>query len=197
MCIRDRDPGLRFARLEAASLFEAGAAALDGAVAAYLRTRGVLMTACPLTGTAGERAYLLQSMVATYRHGARIGEMVKADLSGASTDLWTPGTILYNGSVSVTSSGTAFQVGAVASGKTLYGGIHVLSGSGSLTARIQSDDNGGFSSATTQITFTAITGTTYEWAMPVAGPVTDDWWRANFTVSSGGPFTVVLSMGIL
>jgi hypothetical protein len=190
------DPGLSFAQFEAASLWEAGAGKIDAVAAALQRASDSLITWCPQTGTAGERAYLLRAMESSYRHGAQVGQMLKADLSAKCSSIVRQGYVLFNGSVSATSSGTAFQLGAVTGSQFLYTWIHVLSGAGSLTARVQSDTS-GFPSATTQKTFTAIAAATSEYLTPLAGAITDDYWRADFTVASGGPFAVVIGMAIL
>lgn len=193
---RTEDPGLAFARLEASSLWEAGTGAIDDVVDAYRRVKDVLITFCPVNGAAGERAFLLPAMEASYRAGAPVGQMDRADLSARASSRWVPGYVLYNGTVAGTGAGASTVMGAVPSGSKLYGGIHVVSGAGSLTARIQSD-TAGFGSPITQITFSAIAGITYEWVTPVAGPITDPEWRADFTLASGGPFTVVVVAGIL
>jgi hypothetical protein len=64
---------------------------------------------------------------------------------------------------------------------------------------VQSDDASGFPSATNRITFTQATGFTAEYATPVAGAITDDWWRVNFTIggTASPNFTFICVIGIL
>lgn len=198
---RTEDPGLTFAQLEAASLFEAGSNALDDRAAAEVRVKDVPILFCPQTGTQGERAYLLQGIESRYRHGARVGEMLKADFSARCSSLWVPGTILKNGTQSGTGNGTAFNVGAVAAGKTLRAMLQVVAGTfGDITVKVQSDDAEGFGSATDRITFDVAVGlgVTFGGAQvkSVAGSITDTWWRMNVSALTSGPFTVVLAIGI-
>lgn len=195
---RTEDPGHTFAQLESSSLFEAGSGKIDTVAAGLARASDTLITFCPLTGTAGERAYLLRGITTQYRSGARVGEMLRADLSARCSANWLPGYVLFNGSFSATGSGSAFQLGAVASGKSLYAWLHVLSGTfGSITLKVQSDDNSGFTSATDRITFSAATAVGVQYATPVAGAITDDWWRVNCSALTTGPMSVVIGMAIL
>lgn len=196
---KTEDPGLSFAQIEAASLWEAGLAAgsIDDRFAAELRLADVPILFCPLTGAEGERAYLLSAFASQYRAGAKIGEMLKADFSAKCSSLWVAGTILKNGSQSGTGNGTAFQVGAVPAGKSLYAHLHVISGTfGSITVKVQSDDAIGFPSATDRVTFGAAAAVGAEIAVAVPGPITDDYWRMNVSALTSGPMTIVLAIGI-
>lgn len=98
----------------------------------------------------------------------------------------------------VTSTGTStgIQFGTVASGQSLWAALHIV-GVDTLTSfdlTIESDDNSGFTSATTRITFTQATGLTAEWSS-VAGAITDDWWRVNYTLV-GTSVTPIVAVGI-
>ena len=65
-----------------------------------------------------------------------------------------------------------------------------------ITARIESDDNSGFTSATTRATFTAATAISGE-TIRALGAFTDTWWRAAWTISGSSPsFLAMISMGI-
>ena len=85
-----------------------------------------------------------------------------------------------------TDSGTKFNVGAVTSTQYLYAGLHVIGYQGTsptLDMRIQSDANGSAGGETTRITFTQVAGATSgQYATRVAGPITDAWWRADWTI---------------
>ena len=112
------------------------------------------------------------------------------------TSLHPPGTAR-----TATGNGTAVQVGAVASGRQMYAALHVLSVSGTatptLTVKVQSDTV-GFGSATDQITFTAATAVGGQISR-VAGPITDDYWRASWTISGTNPsflFVVVVGTAV-
>jgi hypothetical protein len=105
------------------------------------------------------------------------------------------GNNLVYGSKTVTGSGTARQLGAVLSTQRLYAALHVYSFVGtSLTMRLQSDNGVGMGTPVAQITFGALAAAGSEWA-EVAGPITDDWWRADWTFS-GTSFAAILLVGI-
>ena len=82
----------------------------------------------------------------------------------------------------------------------MFAALHVLSASGTsptLDVVLQSDDNSGFSSAVSRITFTQATGITSQWST-LAGAQTDDYWRASYTIggSATPTFTFALVIGI-
>ena len=97
-------------------------------------------------------------------------------------------------------TGTAVAFTAPTATQSLYASFHVLSvtGTGTLTLKVQTDDNGSFTSATDRITFTAATtGNTAQWSS-VAGAITDDWWRITYTISGTGPaFAFAVTAGVL
>lgn len=99
-----------------------------------------------------------------------------------------------------TGSGTALQLGAVTTGKYMYANLHVLSISGTatptITVDVQSDDNSGFTSATTRGSFAARTVVGGE-SIRIAAPIADDWWRVSWTISGTNPsFLFLASLGI-
>jgi hypothetical protein len=94
-----------------------------------------------------------------------------------------PGTTTRNAG----GNGTGLNVmGAVSATQYLYGALHVvaISGGGTLTVSIQSDII-GWPSPVSRITFTAATTVTYQFATRVAGPITDTYWRALWTLTAG------------
>lgn len=100
-----------------------------------------------------------------------------------------------------TGSGTAINLGAVATGRHIYCNLHVLSVSGTatptITVTVQSDDAEGFPSSTTRGTFGAKTLAGEHEAMRIAGPITDTWWRVGWTITGTNPsFLFLVSLGI-
>jgi hypothetical protein len=93
-------------------------------------------------------------------------------------------------------SGTAYQLGAVPAGKKLYAALHVfkVAAGGSVVFKVQSDIV-GFASPTDVLTFTAATDRTEQW-LELAGPTTDDYFRANYTRTGGTDFKAALVFGI-
>ncbi len=156
---------------------------------------------CPVSANAGEIAYVANMLRSHYQLGGAEGDVNMFELSGSTTGVVARGVSLHPPGTARTStgSGTAVQSGAVVAGKRLYANLHVLSASGttpSLTVKVQSDDNSGFSSATDRITFTAATDRSSQ-VGSVAGAITDDYWRVNYTISGTSPsFLFVVTIGI-
>lgn len=104
-------------------------------------------------------------------------------------------------SLTATHTSTGSQLGALTATQRLLATLHVFSitGTGSWTLTIQSDDNSGFLSPTTRITFTTVDDT-QDPAMEikqVAGAIADDWWRAVLTETSGtSTISVAVTIGI-
>lgn len=156
-------------------------ASADGSVA-YL-TRGVVLGYTPLEGAPGALAM-----------GRLAGR--------SSTGPVVRGQLIHPASASRTASSTGAgqQHGAVASGKSLYAALHVISVAGStptLDVKVQSDDNSGFTTPTDRITFAQKTARSYEWSS-VAGAITDDYWRVSYTIGGTGPsFSFAVTIGIV
>ena len=174
-------------------------------------------TLYPLLGTAnvpksivtnsadGSAAYLLQSIPLTYTPiTGSVGELAMGSISGSSsTGPVIRGKLLHPSNVSRTSSstGTGRQLGAVSATQSMYACLHVLSASGTsptLDVILQSDDNAGFTSPTSRITFTQATGRTSQFSS-VAGAITDDYWRISYTIGGTGTptFAFAVTAGII
>jgi hypothetical protein len=67
-----------------------------------------------------------------------------------------------------------------------------------LDVTVQSDDAEGFASPTTRLTFTQKSAIGAEFITPVAGPITDTWWRVSWAIGGTTPtFGIVACVGIL
>lgn len=152
---------------------------------------------CGMIETEGETAHFMRHMTTEYTFPeGSVGDLAKFRLNSVGSD-GQYGQIrgkLFKeyGSGAATSStgaiGTGIQLGAVAADQFLYGALHLFGTAGSsITVIVQSDDNSGFSSATTRATFNggAITTAGGFWLTPVAGAITDDYWRLNVSAISG------------
>jgi len=174
----------------------------EGLTFAGLGAAGLPVTIAPGTGAAGETAYILNAMRASYAPGAQIGELKRYSFSAmASGQRNVRGTVIHNATVTTTGTGTGYQVGAVAAGKSLYAVLHVITVSGSsptLDVVVESDDNGSFTSATTRVTFAQLGVVGSEYATPVAGAITDDYWRVSYTIGGTGTptFAFIVTIGI-
>lgn len=156
------------------------------------------------TGTDGGSGMIFRSMTQSRQPlSGSVGDMAAANLSlaGKSGDPLVSGTVLHDTSSAetATGTGTARQVGAVASGESVYAALQVVAASGTsptLDVTVQSDDASGFASPTTRLTFTQQTSTGAEW-QSAAGAITDDWWRVSFTIGGTSPsFTFGVVLGI-
>ena len=180
-----------------------GGASNDAVVWTRVGTADVPVSVGPVAGAAGEAAYLFLAEHRNFTPAGGVGELLRYTSEARGTGPLISGDFLFNGTETATDDGTAFQLGAVAAGKTLYAALHVISASAgdTLDVTIQSDSVEGFGGTPeTQITFTQITGGTEasEWKT-VVGAITDTWYRARWTVAGNGSesFQFVVTMGIL
>ena len=162
-------------------------------------TAGALFSATGMTGALGDIVYFAEVNVSGVTPGANHGEVFKFSLDMVPrTDLFR-GTLMENQAVTVTGDGTIRELVAVAAGQRLVGQIHVVAASGSsptLDVLIQSDDLVGFGTPLTRLTFPQFTAVGANQQI-LAGPVTDTFYRATFTVGGGSPsFTVFISLAI-
>ena len=179
-----------------------GIADTDAPISALLGLDGKIISVAPVSVTAGQPAYSMKTYLGEYRIGAAVGELHAFTLNAnASGEVSIKGTIMEASAKASTAAGTARQLGAVAADKKVYGVMHVTAVSGTsptLDLVIQSDDAEGMGSPTTRLTFAQATAASAQWLTPVAGPITDDWWRASWTVggSAGPSFTILVIVAI-
>lgn len=194
--------GLGPASVSASGQWEAGdTTKVDDGMWSALGSVGAV-SVYPDTANAGDLAWFTNALTSKYSLGGAVGDVApwSASLSGAyplvrGLGLHPPGTAR-----TATGTGTAVLGTAVTSTQYLYAALHVLSvsgtGSPTITVKIQSDDNSGFTSATDQISFTAATAVTGE-VKRVAGAITDTYFRASWTISGSSPsFLFAVSAGV-
>ena len=151
------------------------------------------------TGIDGEVAYFGAAFQGDFARNGSVGDALKWTLGGASTDRLVRGTVMHTkASRAATGNGTGFQLGALTAAQSLYAALHVFSAPGtSLIVTVQSDDNSGFTSATTRITFATVTTTIAAELKSVAGAITDGWWRIVYTITGTGPYVFAAAAGII
>lgn len=137
----------------------------------------------------GDTAVFGRGLTTNLTRGAQVGQVapISGTITGSHPQGMVEGILLApKATISSGDSSTGVQHGAIASGESGYASLHVfeVTGGGTLTVKVQSDDNSGFSSATDRITFTDATDVTSEWGS-VAGAVTDDYWRVNWAITAG------------
>lgn len=161
----------------------------------------VFQVAAP--GDDGTAGYAFRSMAASHQPlGGSVGEMAADSLSlvGKSGAPLVRGTILHPSTARTsTGTGTGRELGAVAADEKVYGALNVVAASGSsptLDVVVESDDNSGFTSATTRLTFSQQTGVGADW-QSAAGAITDTHWRVSYTIGGSSPsFTFQCLVGI-
>jgi hypothetical protein len=195
--------GLTSAEISGGGQWEAGdPSKVDDASWSQLGGTGPWSISANNSASVGDLAYLTNAMRSEYTLGEAVGEV--APWTGTAKSSWPvargqfahpPGTAR-----TATGTGTALNLGAVTAGKRLYAALHVLSVSGttpSITARVESDDNSGFSSATTRLTFDAATAVGGQILRTDGTAITDTWWRVAWTISGTTPsFLFVAALGI-
>jgi hypothetical protein len=196
-------PGLLTTKMSGAGFVNFGPNLSEEFLSSKLGLLDVPLSLATPTGADGDTAWSLMAALASFvpLQGSA-GDMLKFNIEAMATSYeLVRGIIVKNGTVSSAGSGTAFNQGLVGSGQQLFATLHVLaiSGGGTWTFKIQSDDAQGFPSATDRITFSAVTVKGSQWAVPVNGPIaTDTWWRANWSVAGGGgnsiTFVIVLAI---
>jgi hypothetical protein len=198
---RNGIPGLVRVSFDHQGHFAADATAADGsddAMAAKIATANVPMMVCPTTGAAGALAYFVPQMAAKYSWGGSVGDINAFTVTGAGTGCKIiRGYMMATGSKTTTGDGTAYELGDVGATQHLYAQLHVFSVSGTdptLDVIVTSDDAEGFADPTTRITFTQATAATAQWATPIAGEITDDWWRVTYTI--GGTETPTFNFAV-
>lgn len=175
---------------------------IDDLINSYLGVGGKLLTIAPLTGAQGELCFNIPAMIGEYQFGGNVGDLAPFSFKGdaSSMDGIIRGTIMENGIKSATGNGTAQNLGAVLSTQKLFAGLHILAVSGTLPTldlKIQSASAQAFTTPTDRITFAQQNAIGAVWAPAVAGPITDTWWRASWTLGGTTPnFTAVIVVGI-
>jgi hypothetical protein len=201
---RSRYVGMDAFSVEEEGLWSAGTALPDTIFAAHAGLEDVLATVAPLTGAAGEIAFFGLTSQGAYKLGGAVGPMHRFSLhlSGSGGAGMVHGTILVNANLTATGDGTAYELGAVAATEKLYAGLHVTAVGGTnptLDLILESDAADDFSGAeTTRITFAQVTAAGSEWATPVAGAITDTWYRISYTIggTASPNFDVVITVGV-
>lgn len=131
----------------------------------------------------GDQCWSFRARQLDYNFGGAIGDLQPFTVGGQADSVIIVGKVAEAGTISASGNSTGIQLGAVVAGKKLYAATHVIAATAltSFDVLIRSDDNAGFTSATTQITFTTATGITSEWK-EVSGAITDDYWRADYAL---------------
>lgn len=182
-------PGIPDGLIDYDGFVSYGAGSMDEALQGYFNIDEVPIATAAAGGNVGDLAWFMKSLHTKYEKGGRIGEAFKCQIaaegSGQNNHL-VMGQIFEAGSTERTASGNSgvIQLGNVAAGKKVYAQVHVLEFAGSsLTIKLRSAVT-NFATITDRIT-TAFDGVGAEYGTPVAGSITDTYWRFDWT----GTFT--------
>ena len=186
---RQRKPGLESHALQMNGFFNA--ARSDKALYGALGAADKWVTVCTQNASPpGTRAYFFQAVSGDYSPGGSMGSPNGFSFGAAGTGRLYRGVLMeHQTGLSVDGQSSGFQLGAVTSGQTLAALLHIIAvddPGDSITVTLESDDNAGFTSATTRATFTAASAIGAE-LETVAGAVTDDYWRLAWTITGSAP----------
>lgn len=177
----------------------AAADAVDPQAFTNLGSAGQVLTVAPV-GAEGGPAYLGQVLTSKYTLFDAVGEVAPFTLAAQGSSQYGAvrgGLLLAKTSLTTTGAkGTVMQLGAVGATQFLYVAVHLIGTAGtSITVTVESDNASNFPSATLRATTGSLTAVGGTWITPVAGAITDDWWRVNVTAISG-TWLAAVSAGI-
>lgn len=193
--------GLGFFDASGEGFAQFGSTGVHSILRSQLNVADVAVTIAPM-GADGDYAEFTKAQVVTYTPGMTVGEFASFTFAAKSQgDLSVAGTIMGTGSKTVTAQGTGRNLGTVGATQSLYAALHVLSVSGTnptLDVIVNSDDHSGFTSETLRGTFTQKTAAGWQYLTPIAGPITDNWFRVGWTIGGTGTptFSIVVVLGI-
>lgn len=173
---------------------------IDGRLDAKLAVEGVPVSVAAEGGDAGEKGFFFKSLHHTLIRGGNFGELMKfqvdANANGADTQL-VKGIIFEDGKTSRTIAGnTATRtLGAVSATQKLYAVLHLKAFVGTNVTFTLKSAVTDFATVTTRATFTANTAVGSQWIVPIPGPITDTFYRFEWT-GTFTSFSAVLIAGI-
>ena len=196
---RSKLGGLKDSSISMDGFFEAGSEKPDALLGASIGNE-LIVTTVPDAGV-GNTAYFMKSRLFSYSMFGTIGEIAPFSISKSqSSDKVVQGKVEIDSDLSSSGNSSGIQLGAVGASEKIYVAIHCYAVSGTstptVTFKLQSDDNASFTSPTDQITFTDITAIGADF-QSLAGSITDDYWRLNYTISGTTPsFSIHATIGI-
>ena len=201
---RSRVPGLKTSKLTLDGYWQSADTPqlIDKTLFERIAVSNSLCSVSPDGGAEGDVGFTFRVTAGDYTPGAKVGDLLAFVVNAEGSDGigLLRGTVMNNATRSTTGTGTARQLGAVAAGKSLYASLHVLGVTGTLptlVVKVQSDNLVGFGSPADVITFASANAISSQWGTPVAGALTDDWWRISWTLGGTLPtfqFVVVVAI---
>jgi len=191
-------PGLLSSVFSASGYFEA--ASPDATLAGNLAVGGDVLILAQ-DASVGSVAWMMQALLHEYKLLGQVGQAAPFDLAIAAEDAAMRGQVEVLSTLSTSTASTGVQLGALSSAQRLWAAAMTTGAPGgstpTLDLKVQSDDNGSFTSATDRITFSQMTTRSQEMAS-VDGAVSDDYWRFSWTVGGSTPtFPMIAAFGIV
>jgi hypothetical protein len=197
---RSNKPGLKNITFTAGMFWDT---ALDAMMFGRIGATSEVISCAPEGNVEGDTSYLFKAFQGVYNPmGGGVGEIMRGDLDGKAAGVpLVRGYLMATGAKVASGNGTGGLYGAVSATQRIYSALHVVAISGSavptITCIIESDDAAGFATPTTRLTHDAMIAIGSNWK-EAAGPITDTYWRAKWTVSGTNPsLTIFWSFGIL
>ena len=186
-------------------LFSTGSPNYDGEMFTDLTATQRRVGVYPGGATAGNFGYEGRTNISASPRVAENGSSVGLHVEWVGDQSVSRGALLIiNTAISTTTSGTKFQLGDLASTKTLVGVLRMLTapggaGNNDCVVTIESDADSSAGGETTRLTFTTLNqaSTATHEVKEAAGTITDGWFRVVVTISGAGSrtFDLVVSVG--
>lgn len=158
------------------------------------------------TSTAGDPCHFTRAINSKWQSPqGNVGDLAKFAMALDSDTAMVDGLVLHPlASRTSTGTGTITAMTGPTATQYLFAGLHVGAVTGTsptLDVIVQSATLVGFGSPTTRLTFSQATGSssyTSQWATPVAGAITDGFWRVSYTIggSATPTFPVAVVIGV-
>lgn len=195
--------GLWNPKLSGSGFIQFGPGLVNDALRLKKGLANVPVTMSPIAGAAGDIAVSTLALEASYTPiGSKVGDALAFVWNAVAQGVPLIGGNIFVPAGAQTASGVSsiLQLGAVGAGQRLYAALHVLSASGTaptLDVTVKSAAAIGFAAPTTRLTFTTKTAAGADF-LQLAGPITDQFWRMDFTIGGTGTptFSFVGFVGI-
>jgi hypothetical protein len=137
---------------------------------------------------------------ATNSRGGQVGELHMCNFTLKNGPIGRGIILDFQTAFAASADSTGVQHGAVAAGLRVRAVIAAtaIAGSPELDVIIESDDNSGFTTATTRLTFGQITTANVSEYLETSGAaITDDYWRVSATFGGTGSINFIVSLAII
>lgn len=197
------EAGLFENALSGTCLHKYGVGEIDEVLFTRIGVAGVPMTVSPNGAAAGDVAFFMRALQASYApFEAPVGELHGGSFAAegdAGYRLVRGQVFVAPGSRTASFNSSVIELGAVSSEQRLVAALHVLSASGTtptLTAIVKSAAAADFLSPTNRLSFAQATAPTSE-LLTVVGPITQAFYRVDVTIGGTTPnFSLVCVVGI-